>query len=178
MFTLIHVSHFPVSFPNTISMHLWVISVVCFQFSSCPYKRELFGCEVSLPPTSPAQSGEWRFSFSALQTSICLSPVRYVQLNEACPSGEGAGSWPEPDWPSQPPGRYARAVHWAQISTRGSPGASTSLGSTEEPCSQGTHRAFSSFSLGGTHTQTAEMAHLGRYQVSGLTECIPRGFFH
>lgn len=91
MFTLIHVSHFPVSFPNTISMHLWVISVVCFQFSSCPYIKELFGYDVSFPPTSIAQGAEWRFSFTVFQTRIGLSPLRYVQVNQACPFGKG--SW-------------------------------------------------------------------------------------
>lgn len=101
MLTLIHVRHFLVSFPNTISVHLWVISVVCFQFSSCPYRGELFGCEVSLPPISAAPNGEQRFSSTAFQTSVCLLPVRYVRLNYACPLGGGAGSWTGPDWPTQ-----------------------------------------------------------------------------
>lgn len=101
MLTLIHVRHFPLSFPNTISGHLWVISVVCFQFSSCPYRRELFGCEVSLPPISAAPNGEQRFSSTAFQTSLCLLPVRYVWLNHACPLGRGAGSWTGPHWPAQ-----------------------------------------------------------------------------
>lgn len=112
MLTLIHVRHFLVSFPNTISVHLWVISVVCFQFSSCPYRRESFGCEVSLPPISAAPNGEQRFSSTAFQTSVCLLPVRYVRLNYACPLGRGAGSWTGPDWPAQTSlGSSAGAVH-------------------------------------------------------------------
>lgn len=128
--------------------------MVCFQFSSCPYKRELFGCEVSLPLTSPAQSAEQRLSFSVLQTCICLSPVRYVQLNKAGPLGEGvAGSWPEPDWPSQPPSaatpeQCTECTGPRDIYKRIS-GAFASFRSTEGPWRQGMHRAFSSFSLGG-----------------------------
>lgn len=74
MLTLIHARHFPVSFPNTISVHLWVISVVCFQFSSCPYRRQLFGCEVSFPLISAAPNGEQRFSSTAFQTSDVYYP--------------------------------------------------------------------------------------------------------
>lgn len=141
--------------------------MVCFQFSSCPYRRQLFGCEVSLPLISAAPNGEQRFSSTAFQTSVCLLPVRYVRLNYACPLGRGAGSWTGPDWP-------------AQTSLGGCAGAGHRV-AAQRPLQEDllcfyilwVHEdtEFSSvFSTdGGTQAVTAEMAYLRWNHVSELT---------
>lgn len=90
-----------------------------------------------LPPPPAAPRGEWGFCLTASE--------------QACPAEAGmplgkGGCQPEQQVEGQPGDPYG-----------GAPGASTSFGFTEEPCRQGTHRAFSSFSADGeTHSDSRD----------------------
>lgn len=82
MFTLIHVTRFLVSLPNTISVHLPASLVLLYLAKH----RAVFGCEGFLPSASVP-------TFPAFQTSKHWLVVRQVQMNQPHLLGRQPVGW-------------------------------------------------------------------------------------